>query len=209
MSRKVAVVGAGMTPFGDRKETPRELFSMAVMEALGSVDRGLEAKRIQEAWIGSVAMGGYQLGNLGTLAVESAGIHEVPARRVENACASSGYALRDAFLAVRSGAVDVALVGGLEKMNDLTRVHQRYWLGVSGDTEWERTAGLTFPGTYALMARRHMHEFGTTEEQLAEVHDCFTIAEVMALEDLGFCKKGDGGPYAASGATARDGKTPI
>jgi acetyl-CoA C-acetyltransferase len=44
---------------------------------------------------------------------------------------------------------------------------------------------------------------------LAEVHDCFTIAELLALEDLGFCDKGQGGPFAASGMTARDGKHPI
>lgn len=324
MTGRVAIVGAGMSPFGDRPESPRELIALAVKEALESVDRGLEAQRIEEAWVGSVAMGGYQLGNLGTLAVESVGLPEVPARRIENACASSGYALRDAYLAVRSGAREVALVVGVEKMNDLSRVHQRYWLGVSGDTEWERTAGLTFPGVYALMARRHMHEYGTTREQLAavavknhangalnpkaqfqkpitvekalsstivcdplrlfdccgttdgaaalvlaseeagkkltdapvwiqgsgassdalaafrrdsmtrldatiragrealrqsraeigdvdvaEVHDCFTIAEILALEDLGYCKKGEGGAFAESGATARDGKHPV
>jgi acetyl-CoA C-acetyltransferase len=320
----VAIIGAGMSPFGDRREGPRELIATAVREALGSVDRGLESKLIEEAWVGSLGMGGYQLGNTGTLAVESVGLHTVPARRVENACASSGYAFRDAYLAVRSGARDVALVVGVEKMNDLTRVHQRYWLGVSGDTEWERTAGLTFPGVYALMARRHMFEYGTKAEHLAavavknhangalnpkaqfqkpitlekalgsatvceplrlfdccsttdgaaavivaeesvakkltdapvwvegsgassdalaafrrdsmtrieattrasrdalkmagrslkdinvaEVHDCFTIAEILALEDLGYCEKGRGGPFAASGATARDGTHPV
>lgn len=313
-----------MSPFGDRRESPRELVSQAVREAIQSVDKGLEAKRIEEAWVGSLGMGGYQLGNAGTLAVESVGLHDVPAQRVENACASSGYAFRDAFLAVRSGVRDVALVAGVEKMNDLSRVHQRYWLGVSGDTEWERTAGLTFPGVYAMMARRHMFEYGTKPEHLAavavknhangalnpkaqfqkpitiekamasafvcqplrlfdccsttdgaaavivaeesaakkltdapvwiegsgvssaalaafrrdsmtrieattragrealhmakrelrdidvaEVHDCFTIAEIMALEDLGYCEKGQGGPLAASGQTARDGKHPI
>lgn len=313
-----------MSPFGDRRESPRELVSHAVKEALGSVDRGLDAKRIEEAWVGSLGMGGYQLGNTGTLAVESVGLPHVPARRVENACASSGYAFRDAYLAIRSGARDVGLVVGVEKMNDLSRPHQRYWLGVSGDTEWERTAGLTFPGVYALMAKRHMFEYGTKAEhlaavavknhangalnpkaqfqkpitmekalasafvcqplrlydccsttdgaaavilaeesvakkltdapvwiegsgsssdalaayrrdsmtridattrasrealrmakrelrdiQVAEVHDCFTIAEILALEDLGYCEKGQGGVLAASGVTARDGKHPI
>jgi acetyl-CoA C-acetyltransferase len=43
----------------------------------------------------------------------------------------------------------------------------------------------------------------------AEVHDCFTIAEIIATEDLGFAKKGDGGPFAASGATALSGKLPV
>src|SRR5207253_6947609 len=44
-----------------------------------------------------------------------------------------------------------------------------YWLGVSGDTEVERASGLTFPGVYAMMARAHMQEFGTTREQLAAI----------------------------------------
>jgi acetyl-CoA C-acetyltransferase len=45
--------------------------------------------------------------------------------------------------------------------------------------------------------------------QFAELHDCFTIAEIIATEDLGFVKKGEGGPYAASGQTRLDGERPI
>ena len=41
--------------------------------------------------------------------------------------------------------------------------------------------------------------------QFAEIHDCFTIAEIIATEDLGFVKKGDGGPYAVQGCTALTG----
>src|SRR5688500_17272180 len=120
MTHRVALVGAGMSLFGARPETPQELFGEAFREAAASVDRDFEPGQLQEAWIGSLAMGGYQLGNLGPLATEAAGLAGIPVRRVENACASSGYALRDAYMAVRAGACDVALVGGLEKMNDLS-----------------------------------------------------------------------------------------
>lgn len=324
MSHRVALVGAGLGRFGVRAEPPRDLFAEAWHSCLASVDGDLGPQDVDEVFVGNLGVGGFQLGNLGPFVTEATGIHGVPAQRVENACASSGFALRDAYLAIRSGAVDVALVAGIEKMNDLSRAHQRYWLGVSGDTEWERTAGLTFPGVYAQMARRHMHEYGTTEEHLAhvavknhangaknpkaqfqkeitiakvlgsatvadplklydccattdgaaclllasddvagratdtpvwvagsgaasdrvaayerpsmteipatkqaarraadeagfgaadvdllEVHDCFTIAEVLALEDLGLCDKGGGGRYAASGATALDGERPV
>lgn len=167
--QKAAIVGAGMTRFGVRPESPKRLFAEAVAEALGSVEKGMDARDIQEAWVGSTAFGGWQLGNTAAYLVEQAGLPGIPARRVENACASSGFALRDAVLAVRSGAVDVALVGGFEKMNDVGGIHKRYWLGVSGDTPWERMAGATFPGVYAMMAARHMHEFGTTREDLARV----------------------------------------
>lgn len=168
MSR-VAIVGAGMGAFGVRAESPKRLFAEAVHLALASVEKGMAAKDVQEAWIGSTAFGGWQLGNTAAYLVEQAGLPSIPARRVENACASSGFALRDATLAIRSGACDVALVGGFEKMNDVSGIHKRYWLGVSGDTAWERMAGATFPGVYAMMAARHMHEHGTTREDLAHV----------------------------------------
>jgi acetyl-CoA C-acetyltransferase/acetyl-CoA acyltransferase len=166
---RVAMVGAGMGAFGVRPESPKRLFAEAVETAFSSVEKGMDPKDVQEAWIGSTAFGGWQLGNTAAYLVEQAGLPGIPARRVENACASSGFALRDAVLAVRSGAVDVALVGGFEKMNDVSGIHKRYWLGVSGDTPWERMAGATFPGVYGMMAARHMHEFGTTREDLARV----------------------------------------
>jgi acetyl-CoA C-acetyltransferase len=50
---------------------------------------------------------------------------------------------------------------------------------------------------------------GPADIDLAEVHDCFTIAELIAMEDLGFCAKGEGGPYVASGATSLTGARPV
>lgn len=163
------MVGAGMGAFGSRPESPKRLFAEAVAEAFASVEKGIDARDVQEAWIGSTAFGGWQLGNTAAYLAEQAGLPGIPVRRVENACASSGFALRDAVLAIRAGACDVALVGGFEKMNDVSGIHKRYWLGVSGDTPWERMAGATFPGVYAMMAARHMHEHGTTREQLAAI----------------------------------------
>jgi acetyl-CoA C-acetyltransferase len=50
---------------------------------------------------------------------------------------------------------------------------------------------------------------GPRDIQLAEVHDCFTIAEILAIEDLGFVPKGEGGPYSASGQTSLTGELPV
>ncbi len=52
---------------------------------------------------------------------------------------------------------------------------------------------------------------GVTAEDIefAEIHDCFTIAEIIAIEDLGFVKKGEGGPFSFEGNTARTGKLPV
>jgi acetyl-CoA acetyltransferase len=166
---RVAVVGAGHSVFGDRNLTLRQLFHEAFTELASSVDRNFDAREIEEAYIGSLGFGGGQLGNLGPFVTETSVSPSIPCRRVENACASSGYAFRDAVLAVKSGERDLVLAGGIERMNDLSPIHKRFWLGVSGDTEWERTAGLTFAGVYALMAERHMIEHGTKREALAAV----------------------------------------
>jgi acetyl-CoA C-acetyltransferase len=161
------MVAAGMSRFGNRPETPKQLFDKAWKEMSSRAPKW--DGRVDEAWVGTVGFGGHQPGNSAALFLQGTPSQGAPAHRVENACASSGFAIRDAWLAVRSGAVDVALAAGVESMNPYSKAHRGFWLGVSGDTEVERAAGLTFPGVYALMARAHMEKHGTTREQLAAV----------------------------------------
>jgi len=323
--RDAYVVGAGQSKYGSfPDESYRSLFQTAVENTVDSVDHGIDTAEIDEAYVGTLGVGGRQLGLPGPAVTEHVGLHGVPVTRVENACAASGYAVRQAVMAVRSGMADVALAGGVEVMTDLSGDAVRYWLGVSGETEWERMSGTTFAGVYAQMASAHMREHGTTKEQLshvavknhangsknpkahlgfsctledavnapdvaeplnlyhccpttdgaatalivsedvvdeytddpvrvagvgaasdrvglfqrdtynsvpasekaaesayeeadigpddldfAEVHDCFAIAELMAYEDLGFCERGEAGPYIESGATRIDGELPV
>ncbi|MCI4350716.1 MAG: thiolase domain-containing protein [Thermoplasmata archaeon] len=167
--RRAAIVGAGHTPFGVLPDTPRQLIRRAVDAAFASVDRGLERSAVQEAYLGTLGFSGWQLGNASAVVAEEAGIPGAAVSRVENACSSSGYALRQAALAIMSGERDAVLVVGLEKMNDTTSSRRRYWLGVSGDTEWERLSGLTFAGVYGLMAARYLHDYRVPPEALAEV----------------------------------------
>lgn len=167
---QVAVIGVGHTRYGAFPDKGlKELFFEAFQEAVRDAEKGIAPEAIQEAYIGTLGTGGAQLGNFAPLMLEQVGLSHIPARRVENACASSGYAFRDAVLAIRSGTCRIALAGGVEKMSDLPRERNRYWLGVSGDVEWERLAGTNFPGIYAMIARRHMHQHGTTREHLAMV----------------------------------------
>jgi acetyl-CoA C-acetyltransferase len=214
-------------------------------------------------------------------------------------------------MAIQSGLHKVVAVIGCQKMTELSTPEILALMGRVGEVQWESVFGTTFPGYYAMFATRHMHEYGTTREQLlkvaiknhhygamnpnalfkkeitmekaldsdpvaspfcvydccanadgaacliladedtarsiagdrtvwldgigcatssmsvlrrpeltglpsarlaaeqayqmaavtardidvAEVHDCFTIAEIMAYEDLGFCAKGEGGPF--------------
>jgi acetyl-CoA acetyltransferase len=312
------VAGRGMSEFGAWDGDGLARVERVVDEALSDAD--LASDDVDEAWWASLAFGGGQLGNPAAVLNEIDGLEGVATHRVENACASGGYAVRSALQAIEAGRCRVALVVGFERMNDQPGHRRGYWLGVSGETAWERMAGTTFPGVYALIASRHGHEFGTTEEQLAhvavknhafaadnpkaqfpkevslervmgsptvadplrlfdccgttdgaaalvlvddeladeldaetttitgagaasdhlalherpsltelaatrqagedalteaglaleavdvaEVHDCFTIAEILAIEDLGLVDKGEGGPATAEGRTDRGG----
>jgi acetyl-CoA C-acetyltransferase len=323
--RDAYVVGAGQSDFGAfPDESYRSLFREAYDAAVDSVPFGIDGDDVDEAVVGTLGVGGRQIGLSGPAVTEHVGLHGVPTTRVENACAASGYAVRQAVQAVKSGMADVVLAGGYEVMTDLSGDTSRYWLGVSGETEWERLSGTTFAGVYAQMASAHMAEYDTTVEQLsavsvknhangaknphaqlrfectiedavngpvvadpltlyhccpttdgaacaivasedvvgeytddpirvagvgaasdsvglfqrdtytgvpgselaaeraydragvgpddldlAEVHDCFAIAELAAYEDLGFCERGESGPYVESGATELGGELPV
>ena len=68
----------------------------------------------------------------------------------------------------------------------------------------------TFPAVRRAAERAYkMAGVGAKDIQFAELHDCFTIAEIIASEDLGFCNRGEGGPYAFAGCTLRTGPRPI
>lgn len=167
----VAIVGAGQTRFGDHTGmSVKELFAEAVREMADSVDRGWSPDRVEAIYIGSLSCGqGMQLGNFAPALADYAGLPPVPALHVESACASGGYALLQAVLAVASGQVQCALAAGVEKMRDVSGEKGRYWLGISGDTEYERLAGLTFAGVFGLMASRLMADGAIQRADLARV----------------------------------------
>ena len=324
MTDRVAVVGAGQTRFGALPHSPVALLREALREAFASVDRGLDPAQVDEGYLASLGFGGWQIGNPAALLAESLPHPGMPVVHLENACASGGSALRTAYQVLRGGSADLVVVAGLEKMTDNPPLRRRYWLGVSGETEFERLSGLTFAGVYALMAERYLRErslgpevlgavavknhengclnpkahfqkritredharaprvaeplglfdccpvsdggaavilargslarqltdtpvwvegfgaasdtlalarresltslaasraaareafdgasFGPREVQLAEVHDCFTIAELLALEDLGLVPAGEAPAWTLEGRTGRSGELPV
>jgi acetyl-CoA C-acetyltransferase len=322
--RDVAIIGVGITKFGELWDVS---FRQIMMEAGARAieDAKIDGKQIDAMYVGNMSAG--QLisqEHISALIADHAGLVPIPSTRVEGACASGGLALRQAVIAVASGIHDFVVAAGIEKMTDVLAEQATGALATAADQEWEVYEGATFPGLYALMARRHMYEFGTTEEQmamvavknhrnaclnpcaqyhtevtvdsvlksppvalplklldcspitdgaacvivapaekarkfndvpilisgtgqasdnislhsrpsltglmatseaakkaykmagvgpndidLAEVHDCFTIAEIMAIEDLDFCKKGEGGKVTQDGETAIGGKIPV
>jgi acetyl-CoA C-acetyltransferase len=168
MERKIAVIGAGQTPFGEHWD--KSLRSLARDAGIATIqDAGIEGREIQSLYIGN--MSGMFTGqeHLGALAADIAGLTPIPACRCEAACASAAMAFRQAYLAVLSGEYDIVMAAGAEKMTDIMGSGVLTTLMGAGDTEWEGFFGVTFSGLYAMMARRHMHEFGTTREQIALV----------------------------------------
>ncbi|CAI49394.1 acetyl-CoA C-acyltransferase [Natronomonas pharaonis DSM 2160] len=164
------LVGAGQSDYGAfPDESYRSLFRTAFEAAAESVPEGFDKDAVDEAFIGTLGVGGRQLGLSGPAVTEHVGLDGVPCTRVENACAASGFAVRQAVQAVKSGMADVVLAGGFEVMSDMSSDATKYWLGVSGETEWERLSGTTFSGVYAQMASAHMDRYGTTGEQLSRV----------------------------------------
>ncbi len=324
--RDVAVIGIGLTKFGELWDKSfRNLIAEAGSKAI--LDAGIEGKEIDAMYVGSMSSGRF-IGqeHVGALVADVSGFSHIniPATRVEGACASGALAVREGYLSIASGVNDIVVVGGIEKMNDVGGGESTETLATAADQEWEAFFGATFPGIYALIATRHMYEYGTTKEQLAqvavknhkngalnpyaqyqreisidtvlnattvaeplglmdcspvtdgaasivlcsldkakelvknpikilgsgqasdslalhgrrdictldatvnagkmaykqanltpkdidlaEVHDCFTIAEICAIEDLGFVKKGEGGKAVENNITPLDGSLPV
>jgi acetyl-CoA C-acetyltransferase len=322
--RAVAVIGAGKTPFGAFPD--RDLRSLAV-EAGEKCLRNANAapSRIESFYLGNFSGPAFVGQNhLAPYVSTALKIQDVPSTRIEAACASSGSAFYHAWTEVAAGVHDVVMVVGVEKMTSQTTARTSEILAEAGDCAGEMRAGNTFASLFAMIARRHMYDFGTKKEHLAsiavknhangalnpeahmrktitaeqamngkpiadplniydcslisdgaaavilaplerareftekpvrvlgiaqasdyvaldekadittfpavrragerayamagvgpeavdfaELHDCFTIAEIIASEDLGFCKRGEGGPYAFKGCTLRTGPRPI
>jgi acetyl-CoA C-acetyltransferase len=322
--RKVAVVGIGKTAFGAFPD--RDLRSLAVEAGQKALENGrAQPSQVEAFYLGNFAGPSFTGQNhLAPYVAAGMGITGVPATRFEDACASSGAAFYHAVSAVAAGIHDVVLVTGVEKMTSQPTPKVTEILAAAGDLCTEGRAGATFPALFAMIARRHMHEYGTTREMLAavavknhsngaknplahmrktitmeqamngkpiadpltvydcslisdgaaavlvvpleraheftdkpvrvlgiaqtsdfvaldekddittlravrtssekaykmagvtaadiefaEVHDCFTIAEILAIEDLGFVKKGEGGPYSLAGRTCLRGERPV
>ena len=169
MGNRVAIIGVGMSKFG-------ELWEKSLLDI--TLEAGVSAifdSQVRGADIGAVCVGNMSAGrftgqeHLGALAVDMGGLGNIPAYSVEAACASGGAAVRQAYMSIKSGEHDIMMVLGCEKMSDVNQTEAMNTISVAGDWEWEGMFGATFPALYAFIARRHMMEYGTTEEALSQV----------------------------------------
>jgi acetyl-CoA C-acetyltransferase len=171
LPRGVAIVGAGMSDFGAFPEkATRDLFVEAFLELLDSVDKGLDPTDIEALYIGNYSSDLFEgQGHTAPLMADWVGLTPRPATRVEDACASSGVALRQGLIAVASGLYDIVLVGGIEKMSNLPTERVTDTLATAADVLYEIPSGFTFPGFYAAIATAYMDRYGATPETLMQV----------------------------------------
>jgi acetyl-CoA acetyltransferase len=159
-----AIIGIGMTPFGPQLVRPIDSFAReAIRTALADAD--IDLAKINSAYFAN-ALGSILFGDttLGQSICARLGLGGIPVVNVENACTSGSTAFHLAQQAIAAGQCDLALVVGVEKM-----CVPGFGLINSGESDLDTQLGMVTPVSFALRAQRHMHEFGTTPAQLAQV----------------------------------------
>lgn len=157
--KEIVIIGCGMHKFGRFPDKPyadigRDAIKMALQDA------GIGWKDIQAAYCSTM----YLPATSGTRIMRPLGATGIPICDVEAACASGGVAMRQAMIGLEAGAYDIVLVLGIEKMPrgfmDPLMLYER----------WQIEMGMsTNPSYWAMRARRHMYDHGTTEMHIAKV----------------------------------------
>jgi acetyl-CoA C-acetyltransferase len=155
---KVAILGMGCTKFGERwNDNPEDLMLEAFQECIA--DAGIEKKEIQAAWLGTC----FDEINVGKGALSASIALRLPnisVTRVENFCASGTEAFRGAVYAVASGAYDITLAIGVEKLKDIGYGGLPEFSSALGATNSLWFPNLTAPGGFAMLATGYSAKYG-------------------------------------------------
>jgi len=161
---KVAIIGMGCTKFGERWDVgAEELLVEAFTECIE--DAGLEKKDIQAAWVGT-CMDEVNVGKSAIPASVALRLDRIPVTRVENMCASGTESLRGAVYAVASGAYDICLAMGVEKLKDTGYGGLPGGGSASGSLNWLWLPALTAPGSFAQLASAYCAKHGVSDDDL-------------------------------------------
>jgi len=161
---KVAIIGMGCTRFGERWDVgTEELIVEAFEEAIAGA--GIDRQEIQAAWMGTcfeeISVGKSAL----TLSI-ALRLPNIPVTRVENYCATGTEAFRGACYAVASGACDVALALGVEKLKDIGYGGLPNWGSNAGTLTWQWMPNVTAPGAFAQLATAYAAKYGISHDDL-------------------------------------------
>jgi acetyl-CoA C-acetyltransferase/acetyl-CoA acyltransferase len=168
MSRKVAIIGTGMTKSGTSSVPSWLLFAEAALEAIH--EAGVELRDIQGLHIGNV-YSSYTEGqtNISPLVLAVLGIkNNIPCTRYEVACCSGSVAFRQGYLSILSGMYDLLLIGGTERLKAVPGGTVQQAMASSMD-KTERDAGLTFAAYWAYVAKAYGRKYGLTDDKLQEL----------------------------------------
>lgn len=154
---KVVILGMGCTRFGERWDAgAEELMVEAFEEAIA--DAGIDRKEIQAAWLGTC----FDEVNVGKSAMPlsvTLRLPNIPVTRVENMCATGTEAFRGACYAVASGAYDIALALGVEKLKDTGYGGLPAWGSDAGTLTWQWFPNATAPGLFAQLASAYAAKY--------------------------------------------------
>jgi len=159
---KVVILGMGCSKFGERWDaSPSDLMSEAFEECLA--DAGIDKNQIQMGWFGA-GIDAYNVGSSAMPLSVALRLPNIPVTKVENMCATGTEAFRGAVYAVASGACDIALALGVEKLKDVGYggLPQRT-RGVENDMFWPN---LSAPGAFAQLASGYRAKHGISKENL-------------------------------------------
>jgi acetyl-CoA C-acetyltransferase len=167
MSNDVYILGIGQTAVSEHWDLSlRDLALDAIVRAIK--DAEIDRKKIDALYVGNMLSGELaQQEHLGALIADYAGLLPIEATHIESACASGADAIRKAYLHIKSGEIDCALVTGVEQMTDVLTPRATVGLAGATDADYEVAHGFSFVSINALLARRYMYEHGVKHEDLA------------------------------------------
>jgi acetyl-CoA C-acetyltransferase len=167
--RDVAIIGAGMIPFGRRDEDSLiEMLAYASLKALD--DAGLGDKSVDAVYLGNMGGGIIQhQTSIASSLVDRLNLLPAAAETVENGPASGGSAVKNGLLAVASGYYDYVLVVGGEKMREVTGWRATDFVATMTHPQVEYPYGITLPGMAGMFTRLYMEKYGVTREHLLAV----------------------------------------
>jgi acetyl-CoA C-acetyltransferase len=167
--RDVAIIGAGMIPFGRRDED--SLMDMLAHASLNALDdAGLGDKSVDAVYVASMGAGILQHQTaVASALVDRLSLLPAAAETVENGPASGGSAVKNGLLAVASGYYDTVLVVGGEKMREVTGWRATDFVATLTHPLAEYIYGVTLPGMAGMFTQLYMEKYGVTREHLVQV----------------------------------------